>query len=124
MYLKSIQMKNFRKYREENNTVMFVNSDGVRGKMAASGAAESKAKPQIDVASATTLIVGKNNAGKTSIIHAFLKIIKNNETEGLQVRDFNFHYLKECFDKYQASYKETQETGAETVIWRIFSDKL
>jgi len=116
MYLKSIQMKNFRKYREENNTVMFVNSDGVRGKMAASGAAESIAKPQIDVASATTLIVGKNNAGKTSIIHALLKIIKNNETEGIQVSDFNFHYLKECFDKYQASYKETQETGAETVI--------
>lgn len=131
MYLKSFQMKNFRKYREKNNTVMFVDSDGVRGKMTPSeaekskanpqkddisGAEESKVKPQIDVASATTLIVGKNNAGKTSIIHALLKIIKNNETDGLQVSDFNFHYLKECFDKYQISYEKTQETGAETVI--------
>lgn len=106
-------MKNFRKYREENNIVMFVNSEGVRGKKATE---ESKDKPQIDVASATTLIVGKNNAGKTSIIHALMKIIKNNETEGIQVSDFNFHYLKECFDKYQISYKETQETGAEMVI--------
>ena len=131
MYLKSFQMKNFRKYREKNNTVMFVNSDGVRGKMTpseeekskanpqkddTSGVEEGKVKPQIDVASATTLIVGKNNAGKTSIIHALLKIIKNNETDGLQVSDFNFHYLKECFDEYQISYKKTKETGAETVI--------
>lgn len=116
MYLKSFQMKNFRKYREENNVVMFVNAEGVREKKAAAKAEESKDKPQIDVASATTLIVGKNNAGKTSIIHALMKIIKNNETEGLQVSDFNFHYLKECFDKYQTSYKETQETGAEMVI--------
>ena len=104
MYLKSFQMKNFRKYREENNVVMFVNSEGIRGKKAAAEAEENKDKPQIDVASATTLIVGKNNAGKTSIIHALMKIIKNNETEGLQVSDFNFHYLKECFHKYQAAY--------------------
>ncbi len=116
MYLKSFQMKNFRKYREKNNAVMFVNSEGVRGKKSAVEAEKNMDKPQIDVASATTLIVGKNNAGKTSIIHALMKIIKNNETEGLQVSDFNFHYLKECFDKYQVTYKEIQETGAEMVI--------
>lgn len=116
MYLKSFQMKNFRKYREDNNVVVFVNSEGIRGKKAASETEENKDKPQIDVASATTLIVGKNNAGKTSIIHALMKIIKNNETEGLQVSDFNFYYLKECFDKYQAAYKEIQKTGAEMVI--------
>lgn len=116
MYLKSFQMKNFRKYREEDNTVIFVDSEGVRGKKATEEAKGNKDKSQIDVASATTLIVGKNNAGKTSIIHALMKIIKNNETEGIQVSDFNFHYLKECFDKYQVSYKETQETGTEVVI--------
>lgn len=124
-------MRNFRKYREKNNTVMFVNSDGMRGKMTPStaekskvdlqkdiapGAEGSKVKPQIDVASATTLIVGKNNAGKTSIIHALLKVIKNNETEGLQVSDFNFHYLKECFDKYHESYMKFRETGAEMIM--------
>ncbi len=116
MYLKSFQMKNFRKYREDNNVVVFVNSEGIRGKKAASETEENKDKPQIDVASATTLIVGKNNAGKTSIIHALMKVIKNNETESFQVSDFNFHYLKECFGKYQAAYKETQKTGAEMVI--------
>lgn len=113
MYLKSFQMKNFRKYREENNTIMFVNSDGIRGKRTPPKTEEGKDTPQIDVASATTLIVGKNNAGKTSIIHALTKIIKNTETGGFQISDFNFSYLKECFDEYLKAYGETQKTGAE-----------
>lgn len=137
MYLKKFQMKNFRKYREENNTIMFVNSDGVRRKCKSSETEENKDAPQndevrgeeiqketedsksessIDVASATTLIVGKNNAGKTSIIHALWKIIKNTETEGFQISDFNFHYLKECFDGYLKAYEESQKTGVEATF--------
>lgn len=134
MYLKKLQMKNFRKYREKNNTIMFVNSDGVRRKYVSSETGENKDNPQndevqgeeaqwkaedskgnssIDVASATTLIVGKNNAGKTSIIHALWKIIKNTETEGFQISDFNFNYLKERFDEYLKTYEENQKAGAE-----------
>lgn len=130
-------MKNFRKYREKNNTIMFVNSDGIRKKYVSSETeenednsqngeiqeediqseiGESKGTPHIDVASATTLIVGKNNAGKTSIIHALWKIIKNTETEGLQISDFNFHYLKECFDGYLKAYEESKKTGAEMTL--------
>lgn len=137
MYLKKFQMKNFRKYREENNTIMFVNSDGVRRKCKSSETEENKDAPQndevrgeeiqresedsksessIDVASATTLIVGKNNAGKTSIIHALWKIIKNTETEGFQISDFNFHYLKECFDEYLKAYEESKKTGVEVMF--------
>ncbi len=113
MYLKSFQMKNFRKYREEDNIIMFVNSDGIRGKKPTSETSEDKEDLQIDVASATTLIVGKNNAGKTSIIYALLKLIKNTETGGIQINDFNFHYLKECFDEYQKIYEDTQNMGTE-----------
>lgn len=137
MYLKKFQMKNFRKYREESNTIMFVNSDGVRRKRKSSETEENKDAPQndevrgeeiqretedsksessIDVASATTLIVGKNNAGKTSIIYALWKIIKNTETEGFQISDFNFHYLKECFDEYLKAYEESKKTGVETTF--------
>ncbi len=32
MYLKNIQMKNFRKYREENNTFTFVSAESIREK--------------------------------------------------------------------------------------------
>ena len=32
MYLKKIQMKNFRKYREDHNFFTFVNADGIKGK--------------------------------------------------------------------------------------------
>lgn len=125
MYLKSFQMTNFRKYREKDNTVMFVNSDGVRGRASSesvqsetmlSETKENRDDSQINVASATTLIVGKNNAGKTSIIHALLKIIKNNELWKLQVSDFNFHYLRECFNTYLAVYDESKATEKEMVF--------
>lgn len=107
MYLKSFQMKNYRKYREKDNIVMFVNSEGVCGK-AFSETENTEENSQINVASATTLIVGKNNAGKTSIIHALLKIIKNNELWRLHVSDFNFRYLQECFDGYLEIFGENR----------------
>lgn len=124
MYLKSFQMTNFRKYREKDNTVMFVNSGGIRGvssesvqtETMSSETKENRSNSQINVASATTLIVGKNNAGKTSIIHALLKIIKNNELWKLQVSDFNFHYLRECFNTYLAVYDESKATEKEMVF--------
>ena len=98
MYLKSFQMTNFRKYREKDNTFTFVNAAGIK----------EKKDDRINVASATTLIVGKNNAGKTSVIQALLKLIRNNESNKLQIKDMNFHYLKECFQQYSQLFKEAK----------------
>ncbi len=108
MYLKKIQMKNFRKYREENNTFTFVSAEGIKVNDKCAGK-EDVLKKDIDVASATTLIVGKNNTGKTSVIQALLKIINNNENYKLQVKDINFYYLRECFQHYLGSYRKSSE---------------
>lgn len=118
MYLKKIQMKNFRKYRNEHNIFTFVNADGIKVKDTRVGKNESK--PNIDVASSTTLIVGKNNTGKTSVIQALLKIIKNSDIYRLQVKDINFHYLGECFQHYLDGYKIEGEAALFEPPWIEF----
>ena len=81
MFLKSIKINNFRKFRKEGNKVEFTNSKNYQ--------------TNVNVASNTTLIVGKNNSGKTTIINALEKLINKN----INVSDFNFHYLKEILEK-------------------------
>lgn len=63
MYLKSLQMRNFRKYREDENVCSFVSAEGIKK-------GQSREMEDIDVSSATTLIVGKNNSEKTSVIQS------------------------------------------------------
>ena len=85
MYLKSLKLKNFRKFGEDNNLIEFVDSkDGLD-------------VDSINVASATTLIVGKNNSGKTTITKALDKIIDNKKFEA---NDFNFSYLNRLLEEY------------------------
>jgi AAA15 family ATPase/GTPase len=66
MYLKSLKIENFRKFGNKNNIVEFVDS---RKSLATTD--------DINVAKATSLIVGKNNAGKTTIITALDKIVNS-----------------------------------------------
>lgn len=71
MYLKKLKIQNFRNYGMENNEVEFVSADGIQSKNTVlSKESEQDNKESFNVASATTLIVGKNNAGKTTIIKA------------------------------------------------------
>jgi len=85
MYLKSLKIKNFRKFGEDNNLIEFVDSkDGL-------------AVDSINIATATTLIVGKNNSGKTTITKALYKIIDNKRFEE---NDFNFSYLNKLLSEY------------------------
>lgn len=85
MYLKSLKIKNFRKFGDENNFIEFVDSkDGLQTDI-------------INVATATTLIVGKNNSGKTTITKALMKLIESNHFEA---NDFNFSYLSELLEEY------------------------
>ena len=86
MYLKSLKIKNFRKFGNKNNIVEFVDSK------------ESLATANdINVAKATSLVVGKNNAGKTTIITALDKIVNNQK---FSANDFNFIYLNILFILY------------------------
>lgn len=53
---------------------------------------------QIDVASDITLIIGKNDAGKTTIIKALDNLINHSNAFG--VNDFNFRYLQSYLGDY------------------------
>ncbi|HHK8597011.1 TPA: AAA family ATPase, partial [Vibrio parahaemolyticus] len=64
MYLKSFKIENYRKFGSENNVVEFVTP--------------YSAKETQSVSNSTTLIVGKNNVGKTTITTA-LKHVVNDE---------------------------------------------
>lgn len=102
MHLKSLTITNFRKFENENNTVHFV----------ASGTREiGKVEPTNDnnVASATTLIVGKNNSGKTTVTKALEKLL--DDSSKVLGNDFNFLYLKKLLDQYTES-KEVKHFSA------------
>lgn len=85
MYLKSLQISNFRKFGTTENTIEFVDSK------------DNLQKNEVDIASATTLIVGKNNSGKTTITKALEKLLQNN----FNANDFNFAYLTRLLEQYK-----------------------
>ncbi len=95
MYLKSLQISNFRKFRIENNIIEFVDS-------------KKSLQQDINIALATTLIVGKNNSGKTTITKA-LEILTSSSPK-FYANDFNFAYLNNLLSEYKESIFENMPT--------------
>lgn len=89
MYLKSLIICNFRKFSNENNKIEFVDARSYQ---------EHRKGKEINIAPTTTLIVGKNNAGKTTIINGLEKLLKNHD---FKANDFNFNYLKKVLEQYE-----------------------
>lgn len=83
MYLDSLQIQNFRKFGESDNTICFLGGSG-----------------QIDIAKSSTLIIGKNNSGKTTIARALDFILKSCQPIS---SDFNIFFLKNLVEEYKAS---------------------
>ncbi len=77
MYLKSIEMINYRKFEASENKIEFVDNISRR--------------EGLNIAEKSTLIVGKNNSGKTSVITALDKLINRGE---FGISDFNIAFLK------------------------------
>ena len=97
MYLKSLKLVHFRKFDEEDNTIEFVSS-----------------KPTVNpddkssfssVATNTTLIIGKNNVGKSTVIQALRKLTA--QMISLERSDFCYPYLKRVL-------RNRNEANAET----------
>lgn len=86
MYLKSLKIKNFRKFEEENNLIEFVSQK------------DSLSSDEINIAKATTLVVGKNNAGKTTITEVLEKLLNKKD---FGENDYNFSYLNDLLGKYR-----------------------
>ena len=89
MYLKSLQIENFRKFGTVENIVEFVD-------------AKENLQQVIDIASATTLIVGKNNSGKTTITKA-LEVLTSS-SPSFSANDFNFTYLNRLLKQYSKKH--------------------
>ncbi len=92
MYIENFTIKNYRKFREKENTIYFVEPCQVDLN------ANETAEYNSVVAPSTTLIIGKNNTGKTTIVNALKLIIENGQPKA---SDFNVKYLNEIFSKYR-----------------------
>ncbi|WP_394135553.1 AAA family ATPase [Aliivibrio fischeri] len=60
MHLESLTIKNYRKFRTSHNTVCFVEPEVIE-------LDTEKTRVTSVISPSTTLIIGKNNAGKTTI---------------------------------------------------------
>ena len=96
MYLKSLKIINFRKFTTENNKIEFVDARSYQ---------EHKKGKEINIAPTTTLIVGKNNSGKTTIVTGLEKLLKNQD---FKANDFNFSYLKKVLEQYENLPKKNE----------------
>ncbi|EPS8832819.1 AAA family ATPase [Vibrio parahaemolyticus] len=101
MHLESLTIKNYRKFRTSHNTVCFVEPEVIEFDT-------EEPRPASVISPSTTLIIGKNNAGKTTIANA-LKLLCNNEQ--LSASDFNLTYLNELFNLYSSAFEADEETN-------------
>lgn len=92
MYFEKIELTHFRKFNDKDNQIMFVKNN----------LTNNDDKDKVDVGSDTTLIVGKNNVGKTTIITALDKLINKGD---FKVSDFNYRYLDNWLSKYNENNK-------------------
>lgn len=93
MYLKSLKLNNFRKFSNSNDNNVIYFTDYV--------------SDLNNISQNTTLIVGKNNSGKTTVIEALKTLVVH---ENIDVSDFNYNYLMELYENYiQITNKEDVE---------------
>jgi putative ATP-dependent endonuclease of the OLD family len=70
MYLQSFTIKNFRKFGENDNEIIFIDSKELKY-----NTKNQEITPL--VSPSNTLIIGKNNTGKTTITHALSILAEN-----------------------------------------------
>ena len=109
MYLKSLSVKNYRKYGEEVQTINFAH--GKWPEM--SDAEEESVKINITeeyISKSSSLIVGKNNSGKSTIIK-LLNTLQNTKSGSRNIfkhTDFNLKMLSDWYQKNIESKSEEE----------------
>ncbi|WP_109420198.1 AAA family ATPase [Proteus terrae] len=103
MYLESITIENYRKFNKTDNQIFFVKPELISIKTEENNLTQG-------IAPSTTLIIGKNNTGKTTIINA-LSMLRYNEQP--QASDFNLSYLNELFNEYKVFFENNKLTSFE-----------
>lgn len=105
MHLESLTLKNYRKFREKDNTIYFVRPKAINT------TPEDKT-PKSAISPSTTLIIGKNNSGKTTVVNA-LKMLCQSEQPSAS--DFNLLYLNDLFEKYKNEFKKTNFNNFDNI---------
>jgi putative ATP-dependent endonuclease of OLD family len=103
VHLESLTIKNYRKFRSIDNTVCFVKPEVI-------DMSTEEKQPESVIAPSTTLIIGKNNAGKTTVVNALNMLCHN---EQASASDFNLSYLNELFNQYKQAFKAGRATNFE-----------
>jgi len=104
MFLESLKIKNFRKFRDKNNTIHFVSSKAI-----STNKDESESSL---ISPSSTLIIGKNNTGKTTVARALTLI---SDKKKPSAHDFNMDYLRCLIAKYEAKLEKNENLdGMET----------
>ncbi|KQN64587.1 ATP-dependent endonuclease [Erwinia sp. Leaf53] len=102
MYVSSLKINNYRKFGRNDNTIGFVE------------AKSNNAKHNI-VASSTTLVIGKNNSGKTTVTKALELMVSDSEV--INGHDFNYNYAKKILSRhFSGNYDETPKLKFEIEI--------
>ncbi|MBT0891609.1 AAA family ATPase [Streptococcus lutetiensis] len=107
MYLKSLSIKNYRKYGEKGQTINFAHS-----KWPERTDDESESK-RIDIteqyiSKSSSLIVGKNNSGKSTIVK-LLNTLQNTKSGSRNVFKYTDFNLKMLSDWYQENIESKSE---------------
>lgn len=96
MYLKSLTLKNFRKFGDVENKVVFAYTKLKEVKL-------EEGEEEVNISTTSTLIIGQNNIGKTSLISALKNVIA---PQKFSATDFNFNYLNEFLEEYKKKGKD------------------
>lgn len=104
MYLKSLIITNFRKFGDDNNKIEFVDAKSYK---------EQKDQEEINIAPTTTLIVGKNNCGKSTVVKVLDNLI--NYKDPFKANDFNFFYLKKLLEQYELLIPKLEDDSNEKI---------
>ncbi|MGF1798443.1 ATP-dependent nuclease [Photobacterium swingsii] len=86
MHIKSLDIKHFRKFGNKNNKITFVEPT-------------NKLDEESTVSASTSLIVGKNNSGKTTVAKALELVVS--DSDKLSGHDFNYDYLSTLLSEYK-----------------------
>lgn len=97
MYLQSFTLFNFRKFGSEGNKIEFSIPCNHAGVLDEENKEERRGDEHL-LATSSTLVIGRNNSGKSTIVTALAKLAGQAKT-GFTPYDFNFGYLERLFEE-------------------------
>ncbi|HEN6997891.1 TPA: AAA family ATPase [Streptococcus agalactiae] len=119
MYLKSLSIKNYRKYGEEVQTINFAHSKWSE----MSGAEDESEKinrTEEYISKSSSLIVGKNNSGKSTIVK-LLNTLQNTKSGSRNIFKYTDFNLKMLSDWYRFNIDNKSKEDIESIDKSDFS---